>query len=82
MKKILIIALFATFALVSCNNNSEKSDTHIHEDGGVHENDAHDHSTHSEKPGQASFDVNTGDTIKSETKSSEQSHSHDDGHKH
>jgi len=78
MKKILILIIFASFALGSCNNNSKKTDSN--ED--VHKNDAHDHSSHSEKPEQISFDVETGDTIKSNTKCSEHSHDDKDEHKH
>ncbi|MFT3845483.1 MAG: hypothetical protein QM725_10545 [Lacibacter sp.] len=71
MKKALLIASIAVFALTtSCNNNSKPEGTHTHEDGSTHD----DHDT--TKPVQQEFNV--ADTTKKDTTT----HTHADGEKH
>lgn len=71
MKKLLFIGSIcaALFSIYSCNNNSN-ADTHVHDDGTVHE--AHD----TTKPVQQEFNV--ADTSKKDTSA----HTHDEGKKH
>jgi hypothetical protein len=83
MKKIFsIIAILAiVFAVSSCGNKKKKDsqahDTHVHEDGSVHEN--HDNDT----PAQESFEVKE-DSDAHQHNTDEHAHEHGDeaGHDH
>jgi hypothetical protein len=82
MKNILsIIAILAIIFTVSSCGNKKKKDTHpagthVHEDGTVHSNDAHDHET--AQPKQESFDVKDVDA-----EHNHEGHDHDaEGHEH
>lgn len=71
MKKVLLLASISAFVLTtSCNNGTEKKDTHTHDDGSTHA----DHDT--TKPVQQEFNV--ADTTKKDTST----HTHADGEKH
>ncbi len=71
MKKVLLLASMSAFVLItSCNNGTEKKDTHKHKDGSTHA----DHDT--TKPAQQEFNV--ADTTKNDTTT----HTHKDGEKH
>jgi hypothetical protein len=72
MKKLFISGcLAASLFIISCNNSTKKSGTHIHEDGSTHS----DHDT--AKPVQHEFNI--ADTSE---KKDTGSHSHADGTKH
>lgn len=83
MKKILsILTVFAiVFAVSSCGNKKAKVkvDTHTHEDGTVHADDAHAHDA-TAKPAQESFEVKEDNDAEHKHKTSE--HTHDDGTVH
>jgi hypothetical protein len=58
MKKIVFILTIVAFVFTSCGSGKKKEnmDTHTHEDGTVHRNDAHDHENET-MPAQESFEV-------------------------
>ena len=64
MKKIVFALAIAALVISvsSCGNKKKQnnSETHVHEDGTVHANDAHSHEQDSE-PDQESFEVETDD---------------------
>lgn len=71
MKKSLLLASISAFVLTtSCNNGTEKKDTHTHYDGSTHA----DHDT--TRPAQQEFNVS--DTTLRDTGT----HTHADGEKH
>lgn len=81
MKKILaVLTILAVVVTISSCGSKKKKDahpagTHVHEDGTVHSNDAHNHET--AKPNQESFDVKDGDT-----EHNHEGHDHGDGDAH
>lgn len=87
MKNILSIltVLAIVFALSSCGNKKKKDtvDTHTHEDGTVHANDAHSHDNDSQ-PAQESFEVKEeNDTEHKHEDGNLDGHNHDsDDHDH
>ena len=58
MKKIWFILAITGLVFSSCGNKKKQdnSGSHIHKDGNVHANDAHDHEN-TAKPDQESFEV-------------------------
>ena len=64
MKKILFIIAITGLIFTSCGNKKKQnnSETHVHEDGTVHANDAHSHEQNA-KPDQESFEVETDDNV-------------------
>lgn len=78
MKKIMIMSA-ALFALAACGGNNDKDnnhDTHVHEDGTVHEN----HATEAATPAaQESFKVKADTTAATKA---EHHHDHGDSHDH
>ena len=78
--KIKIIVFSAIlFGLISCGGrNSNKNNTHTHEDGSVHEN----HATEQVIPQQESFKVEADSTaVETDTVKHDHSHNHS-GHTH
>lgn len=80
MKKIAFILTIAGFIFTSCGsgNKKEVTDTHTHEDGTVHENEAHNHES-TVMPEQESFEVETDSTVEN---SVEEIHDHENDHGH
>ena len=85
MKNALFVIAIFVIVLSSCRNKStKKTDTHVHDDGTVH-NNHNDGSVAA--PKQESFEVDVDslyhekDTLKEEHEKAH-SHSHEDGHEH
>jgi hypothetical protein len=78
MKKILFILAVTGLFFTSCGNKKKQnnSETHVHEDGTVHTNDAHSHEQDA-KPQQESFEVEADDN-----EGQKHEHDGDAGHDH
>jgi len=82
MKKILSVltVLAIVFAVSSCGNKKKKEShsegTHVHEDGTVHANDAHDHDA---KPAQESFEVKEDNHAEHKHEGGDHDHEHEHG---
>ena len=81
MKKILSVltVLAIVFAVSSCGNKKKKdthpAETHVHDDGTVHTNDAHSH----DAPAQESFEVKEDNDTEHKHEGVDNDH---EGHKH
>ncbi len=82
MKKILFILTITGFIFTTCGSETKKeeSDTHIHEDGTVHGNDAHNHES-TVMPEQESFEVEA-DSIHENEVETPHDHIHEGEHNH
>lgn len=78
--KLVIIISISFFFLTACVGNTSKQNTHIHEDGSVHDN----HATEQVTPVQESFKVEADTTLlNAETEENVHSHDHNEStHKH
>lgn len=73
----ILFSAFVLFGLTSCDSGSGKkqpADTHVHDDGSVHEDHGEEHKT----PVQENFKVDADSTIQQV----EDNHDHDHGHDH
>lgn len=84
MKKILFILTITGFIFTSCGSETKKeeSDTHTHEDGTVHGNDAHNHES-TVMPEQESFEVEADSTVNDTVEDvNDHGHDHENDHGH